>query len=105
MTKNFAFVINFTLFWGMTPCSPVYRHKDSERSYAVILRVGSFQTFDKEPLASAMKFLSLGTVQLRSDSTCAETRFRLSAKRTSPCDSVGATVQSTTGSRGVRVSW
>jgi len=34
----------------------------------------------------------------------AETRFRLSAKRTSPFKSVGASVQSTTGSRGVRIS-
>jgi len=34
----------------------------------------------------------------------AETRFRLSAKLTSPIKSAGATVQSTTGSRGVRIS-
>ena len=34
----------------------------------------------------------------------AETRFRLSAKRTSPLKSEGASVQSTTGSRGVRIS-
>ena len=32
------------------------------------------------------------------------TRFRLSAKRTSPFKSAGASVQSTTGSRGVRIS-
>ena len=38
------------------------------------------------------------------DGTCAETRFRLSAKRTSPFKSAGASVQSTTGSRGVRIS-
>jgi hypothetical protein len=44
-------------------------------------------------------------VQLRLDGTGAETRFRLSAKRTSPCDTAGATVQLTAGSRGVRVSW
>jgi hypothetical protein len=36
--------------------------------------------------------------------TRAETRFRLSAKRTSPFKSAGASVQSTTGSRGVRIS-
>jgi hypothetical protein len=36
--------------------------------------------------------------------TRAETRFRLSAKRTSPFISVGASVQSTTSSRGVRIS-
>ena len=38
------------------------------------------------------------------DGTRAETRFRLSPKRTSPSKSVGASVQSTAGSRGVRVS-
>jgi len=36
--------------------------------------------------------------------TRAETRFRLSAKRTSPFKSAGASVKSTTGSRGVRIS-
>jgi len=34
----------------------------------------------------------------------AETRFRLSAKRTSPFKSAGASVQSTAGSRGMRIS-
>jgi hypothetical protein len=43
-------------------------------------------------------------LRLKCDSTCAETRFRLSAKRTSPFKSAGASVQSTTGSRGVRRS-
>ena len=33
-----------------------------------------------------------------------KTRFRLSAKRTSPFKSAGASVQSTTDSRGVRIS-
>jgi hypothetical protein len=42
--------------------------------------------------------------QLKCDGTRAETRFRLSAKRTSPFKSAGAPVQSTTGSRGVRIS-
>jgi hypothetical protein len=48
------------------------------------------------------KVRSIG--QLKCDGTRAETRFRLSAKRTSPFKSVGASVQSTTGSRGVRIS-
>ena len=43
-------------------------------------------------------------LRLKCDSTRAETRFRLSAKRTSPIKSAGASVQSTTGSRGVRIS-
>ena len=43
-------------------------------------------------------------VRLKYDGTLAETRFRLSAKRTSPLKSAGgASVQSTTGSRGVRI--
>ena len=42
--------------------------------------------------------------QLKCDGTRAETRFLLSAKRKSPFKSAGASVQSTTGSRGVRIS-
>ena len=38
------------------------------------------------------------------DGTRAETRFRLSPKRTSPFKSAGASVQSTAGTRGVRIS-
>jgi hypothetical protein len=38
---------------------------------------------------------------LKRDGTHAETRFHLSAKRTDPFKSAGASVQSTTGSRGV----
>jgi len=41
---------------------------------------------------------------LKCNGTHAETIFRLSAKRTSPFKSAGASVQSTTGSRGVRIS-
>ena len=47
---------------------------------------------------------SVYTAQLKCDSTRAEIRFRLSAKRTSPFKSAGASVQSTAGSRGVRIS-
>ena len=39
------------------------------------------------------------------DGTRAETRFCLSPKRTSPFKSVGASVQSTAGSGGVRISF
>jgi hypothetical protein len=42
--------------------------------------------------------------QLKCDGTRAETGFRLSAKRTSPFKSAGASVQSTAGSRVVRIS-
>jgi len=42
-------------------------------------------------------------VRLKCAGTRAEIRFRLSAKRTNPFKSAGASVQSTTGSRGVRI--
>ena len=45
-----------------------------------------------------------GRLHLKYDGTHSETRFRLSAKRTSPFKSAGAAVHSTAGSRGVRVS-
>ena len=48
---------------------------------------------------------NLGIARAERDGTRAETRFRLSPKRTSPFKSVGALVQSTAGSRGVRVSF
>jgi hypothetical protein len=45
-----------------------------------------------------------GRLRLKCDGTRAETRFRLSAKRRSPFKSAGASVQFTTGSRGLRIS-
>jgi len=42
-------------------------------------------------------------MRLKRDGTRAETRFCLTAKRTSPFKSSGASFQSTTGSRGVRI--
>jgi hypothetical protein len=47
---------------------------------------------------------NVGTLRLKCDGTRAENRFRLSTKRTSPFKSAGASVQSTTGSRCVRIS-
>jgi hypothetical protein len=47
---------------------------------------------------------SRSRLRLKRDGTRAETRFRLSAKRTSPFKSAGTSVQSTTGSRSVRIS-
>jgi hypothetical protein len=43
-------------------------------------------------------------LRLICDGTRAETRFRLSAKRTSPFKSASASIQSTTGSRGLCIS-
>jgi hypothetical protein len=47
---------------------------------------------------------AMGRLHLKCDGTRAETRFRLSAKRTSPFKSAETSVQSTAGSRGVRIS-
>jgi len=44
-----------------------------------------------------------GRLRLKCDGTRAENRFLLSAERTSPFKSAGASVQSTAGSRGVRI--
>ena len=41
---------------------------------------------------------------MKCDGTHAETRFRLSSKRTNPFKSAGASVQSTTGSQAVHIS-
>jgi len=45
-----------------------------------------------------------GIARSKCDGTRAETRLNLSAIWTSPFKSAGASVQSTTGSRGVRIS-
>jgi hypothetical protein len=62
-------------------------------------RVGSWWICGSE-----LVLLLGSTGQLKCDGTRAETRFRLLAKRTSPFKSTGASVQSTTGTRGVRIS-
>jgi hypothetical protein len=49
-------------------------------------------------------FGDLRRLFLKCDGTRTETRFRLSAKRTSPFKSAGASVQSTTGRRAVHIS-
>ena len=48
---------------------------------------------------------TMGIARAEREGTRAETRFRLSQKRTSPFKSVGASVQLTAGSRGVRISF
>ena len=57
-----------------------------------------------QQLSNASKQFVSCRGQLKCDGTRAETRFRLSAKRTSPFKSAGRSVQSTTDNRGVRIS-
>jgi hypothetical protein len=60
------------------------------------------------PFQPTVSEVSLSLISSRLRLKCggkrAETRFLLSAKRTSPFKSAGASGQSTTGSRGVRIS-
>ena len=61
---------------------------------------------DKHPVQILQEILSIWDIaHAERDGTRAETRFRLSPKRTSPFKSVGSSVQSTAGSRGVRISF
>ena len=78
----------------------IVRLLDSRRAKSVSWKVGRQCA---QWLSSAAVHI-LGRGHLKCDGTRAETRFRLSAKRTSPFKSAGASVQSTTGSRGVRIS-
>ena len=55
-------------------------------------------------LINSFRSNGLRVARAEHDGTRAETRFRLCPKRTSPFKSVGASVQSTAGSRGVRIS-
>jgi hypothetical protein len=73
-------------------------------------RIAGQRYFHCDGVAEATKgpahlFSSLiGRGQLKCDRTRTEARFLLSAKRTSPFKSAGASVQWTAGSRGVRIS-
>jgi hypothetical protein len=67
--------------------------------YSLFLRGGKSCLVDMALLSSVLVRL-----RLKCDGTRAETRFRLPAKRTSLFKSGGTSVQSTTGSRGVRIS-
>ena len=53
---------------------------------------------------SAVRRSSIGRARAEPDGTRAETTFRLSPKRASPFKSAGESVQSTAGSRGLRIS-
>jgi len=61
-------------------------------------------SFSLHVLWETMHCCLIDKLRLKCDGIRAETRFRLSAKRTSPLKSAGASVQSTTGSRGVPIS-
>ena len=63
--------------------------------------------FEKAPKKDPIMFtwtILVDTGQLKRDGTRAETRFSFSTMRTSPFKSAGESLQSTIGSRGVRIS-
>ena len=68
------------------------------------LSTTSLLTVEGGTALPSLQQLAAGRPRLKCDGTRAETKFRLSAKRTSPFKPTGASVHSTTGSRGVRTS-
>ena len=64
----------------------------------------SAHRFTVNNIASIYVCMHISIARAERDGTRAETRFRLSPKRTIPFKSVGASVQSTAGSQGVRIS-
>jgi hypothetical protein len=71
----------------------------------VVVAVAIVERMVREEAVVALRAsLTLCRGQLKTDGTRAETIFRLSAKLTSAFKLAGASVQLTTGSRGVRIS-
>jgi hypothetical protein len=70
------------------------------------MKMARWSLLDNLPLPPTHPHSHGDSSRLKCDGTRAERRnlFRLLAKRTSPFKSAGASVQSTTGSRGVRIS-
>ena len=91
--NTFLNLNNYTLFLGT-------RHPNQQNvnNHKIVY---IFNCFRLHPVSN-MGYHS--TLRLKCEDTRAETRFRLSTKRTNPFKSAGASVQSTTGSRGVRIS-
>jgi hypothetical protein len=68
-------------------------------------RIIDFSAFFLSVLVSSVVRRMPGCIaRAERDCTRAETRFRISLKRTNPFKSVGASAHSTVGSRGVRIS-
>ena len=85
-------------------CSQSSVHMESVGCCHVNSKAACFTNVPPEHVALTSNVSIAGRPRLKCDGTRAETRFRLSPKRTSPFKSAGASVQSTTGSRGVRIS-
>ena len=81
--------------WNVMLCSVMYRYW---------WLAGTAPSITNPEEGNSRFLCNTGRVRLKCDGTHAETRFCLSAKWTSPFKSAGVSVQSTTGSRGARIS-
>ena len=92
--------------WGTVVVKALRYYSDGLGIYSRWCHCGFFPWLPlKEPCAlGSTQPLKMSIVRAERDGTRAETRFRFSPKWTCPFKSVGASVQSTTRSRGVRIS-
>ena len=88
-------IYHTVLFTELFISSPIYEHY---RQHSICL------PSRQQHFTISQTSRTVSMARAERDGTRAETRFRLSPKRTSPFKSVGASVQSTAGSRGVRIS-
>ena len=102
-TKCGPLIIGYTV----RPSSQsIHEQNGTFHSYCSLIGFDTVQS-GKERTASIVRAdagLHIVIVRLKRDGTRTETRFRLSLKRTSPFTPAGASVQSTGGSRVVRIS-
>jgi hypothetical protein len=95
-------------------CDCQHARKDNNENFQISV-VGYLQFVETKHRQAALCSTGYGVLewqglsvsgrgQLKCDGARAENRFRLSPKRTSPFKSAGASVQSTAGSRGLRIS-
>ena len=96
--------------WLPPRLNVMYLHSKLAIGYSELHIVARFSHRPKQtrllcarPCRRAAQY-TLVRVRLKRDGTRAEASFPLSAKRTSPFKSAGASVQSTAGSLGVRIS-
>ena len=94
---------NFILGPLSTDCPLTDTHRDGQTERQIDNK-SETEHWDEVTDRSLWNDSSLYQGQLKCDGTRAEARFRLSAKRMSPFKLAGASFQSTTGSRRVRIS-
>jgi hypothetical protein len=96
---GFVICVQYWIYLSPPPWTTPFRNSDFKRTQEIFTSVSSSRS-----AKNAFKLYLPCRLRLKCDGTRAETRFRLSAKRTSPFKSAGASVQATTGSRGVHIS-